>query len=128
MPKNSMMIHNPWPIGMGNAIRGLEGLPRGFKYKIETINNSPMGKMKLYSLYYSEEEYIMKENSVDDEEFYEQLLERKVFIDVPEDKLLSVYIVNPDYYIIFGDLITEVLSCIKEWRTTFFKTLILRQT
>lgn len=91
---------------------------QGFKYKIETINNSPMGKMKLYSLYYSEEEYIMKENSEDDKEFYEQLLERKVFIDVPEDKLLSVYIVNPDYYIIFGDLITEVLSCIKEWRTT----------
>ena len=91
---------------------------QGFKYKTEIINNSSVGKMKLYSLYYSEEEYVTEENSADDKEYYEQLLEKKVFIDVPEDKLLSVYVINPDYYIMFGDLITEVLSCIKKWRTT----------
>ena len=91
---------------------------QGFKYETEIINYSPMEKIKLYSLYYSEEEYIKEENAVDNKEYYEQLLERKVFIDAPEDKLLSVYVVNPDYYIILGDLITEVISCIKEWRTT----------
>ena len=25
-------------------------------------------------------------------------------------------IINPDYYAIFGDLVQEVLSCIKDWK------------
>lgn len=29
--------------------------------------------------------------------------------------LLNVYIVNPDYCIIFSDLVHEVLSCVKDW-------------
>ncbi|MFA6761210.1 MAG: hypothetical protein WCR69_09225 [Sulfuricurvum sp.] len=50
------------------------------------------------------------------EKNYKQILEIKQILEkIKVDKLTKVYIVNPDYCIIFGDLVHEVLGCIKDW-------------
>lgn len=63
----------------------------------------------IYNLYYIEKKKKKTQ--------YKQLLDSK-FLDQDIDKtsLLAVYIINPDYYAIFGDLVQEVLSCIKDWK------------
>ena len=37
--------------------------------------------------------------------------------NVPSKTLLGVYVINPDYYCIFADLITDVLEFIAQWKT-----------
>lgn len=50
------------------------------------------------------------------EKDYKQILEiKEIFHKVKVDKLSKVYIINPDYCAIFGDLVHEVLDCIKNW-------------
>lgn len=71
-------------------------------------HNVISGAVGLYRLYYREKE----EGS--EKLVYEQALDEKVMIDAEQNNLLSVYIVNPDYYTIFSDLIKEVLSCIRD--------------
>jgi hypothetical protein len=72
----------------------------GFDIKVEDEN--------IYNLFYVEKD--KKTTS------YEQQLDSKLLMDSFDKKdLLNVYIVNPDYYIIFGDLVQEVLSCVKDW-------------
>lgn len=45
-----------------------------------------------------------------------QILEiKEIFHKTKVDKLSKVYIINPDYCAIFGDLVHEVLDCIKNW-------------
>jgi len=85
---------------------------RGFAWDLLKHQNIISGAVGLYRLYYREKE----EGS--EKLVYEQTLDEKVMINAEENNLLSVYIVNPDYYTIFSDLITEVLSCIRDWRRT----------
>jgi len=80
---------------------------------------------KIYSLYYTEEHLPMEKDkdqypgkAKSDTKPYQQLLDEKILKAVDEDNLLQVYVVNPDLYIIFGDLITEVLTCVRQWRET----------
>ena len=50
------------------------------------------------------------------EKDYKQILEiKEIFHKTKVDKLSKVYIINPDYCAIFGDLVHEVLDCIKNW-------------
>lgn len=50
------------------------------------------------------------------EKDYKQILEiKEIFHKTKVYKLSKVYIINPDYYAIFGDLVHEVLDCIKNW-------------
>ena len=50
------------------------------------------------------------------EKDYKQILEiKEIFHKIKVDKLSKVYIINPDYCAIFGDLVHEVLDCIKNW-------------
>ena len=50
------------------------------------------------------------------EKDYKQILEiKEIFHKVKVDKLSKVYIINPDYCAVFGDLVHEVLDCIKTW-------------
>lgn len=50
------------------------------------------------------------------EKDYKQILEiKEIFHKVKVDKLSKVYIINPDYCAVFGDLVHEVLDCIKNW-------------
>lgn len=87
----------------------------GFACDVSERKKTPMGRIGLYSLYYREE-------SGSDEQAkkpaYKQLLDQKILVNAQESKLLSVYVVNPDYRILFSDLITEVLACICDWRKT----------
>lgn len=85
---------------------------QGFEWELLKHQNALSGTIGLYRLYYREKE----EGS--EKLVYEQVLDEKVIIDAEENNLLSVYIVNPDYYTIFSDLINEVLSCIRDWRRT----------
>lgn len=63
----------------------------------------------IYNLYYKEKK---KKKTK-----YKQLLDSKILNeDIDKKKLLAIYIINPDYYAIFGDLVQEVLSCIKDWK------------
>jgi hypothetical protein len=72
----------------------------GFDIKVEDGN--------IYNLFYVEKD--KKTTS------YEQQLDSKLLMGSFDKKdLLNVYIVNPDYCIIFGDLVHEVLSCVKDW-------------
>ncbi|GLI45435.1 hypothetical protein [Methanoculleus bourgensis] len=82
---------------------------RGFAWDLLKHQNVILGAIGLYRLYYREKE----EGS--EKMVYEQAPDEKVMINAEENSLLSVYIVNPDYYTIFSDLITEVLSCIRDW-------------
>jgi reverse gyrase len=105
---------------------------KGFVCKVSEPKESPIGTVKLYSLYYREEADVKeqarvkqtKKSALDkikestQEPVYEQLLDEKILPNVKESELLAVYVVNPDYYIIFGDLITEILECIRDWRKT----------
>jgi len=77
----------------------------------------------IYSLYYTEEDNQTanaKSTNLDESKTqpYEQLLDKKILDETYSDRLMAVYVVNPDRYIILGDLVTEVLSCINEWRKT----------
>ncbi|MDV4343054.1 hypothetical protein HL657_07680 [Methanoculleus sp. YWC-01] len=85
---------------------------QGFEWELSKHQNVLSGTIGLYRLYYREKE----EGS--EKLVYEQVLDEKIIIDAEENNLLSVYIVNPDYYTIFSDLINEVLSCIRDWRRT----------
>lgn len=50
------------------------------------------------------------------EKDYKQILEiKEIFHKTKVDKLSKVYIINPDYCAVFGDLVHEVLDCIKNW-------------
>lgn len=50
------------------------------------------------------------------EKDYKQILEiKEIFHKIKVDKLSKVYIINPDYCAVFGDLVHEVLDCIKNW-------------
>ncbi|MFY4785919.1 hypothetical protein ACOTVT_11020 [Aliarcobacter butzleri] len=50
------------------------------------------------------------------EKDYKQILEiKEIFHKTKVYKLSKVYIINPDYCAIFGDLVHEVLDCIKNW-------------
>jgi hypothetical protein len=109
---------------------------KGFVCKVSEPKESPIGTVKLYSLYYREEADVKEQARVKQtkksmqtkskestrEPSYEQLLDEKILPNVKENvkenELLSVYVVNPDYYIIFGDLITEIIECIRDWRKT----------
>ncbi|MDS1029683.1 hypothetical protein RDV78_04075 [Bacillota bacterium LX-D] len=92
---------------------------KGFALQASEYQDSPMGRVGMYSLYYREEDEVNEQTKgTSKDPSYEQLLDKKIIMNVQEDKLLSVYVVNPDYYIMFGDLITEVLSCIRDWRET----------
>ncbi len=82
---------------------------RGFAWDLLKHQNVILGAIGLYRLYYREKE----EGS--EKMVYEQAPDEKVMINAEENSLLFVYIVNPDYYTIFSDLITEVLSCIRDW-------------
>lgn len=83
---------------------------QGFAWDLLKHQNVLSGTVGLYRLYYREKE------GGSEKPVYEQVLDEKVMIDAEENNLLSVYIVNPDYYTIFSDLINEVLSCIRDWR------------
>lgn len=73
---------------------------QGFDIQVEDEN--------IYNLFYVEKE---NKNTV-----YQQHLDSKLFMENFDKKdLLNVYIVNPDYCIIFSDLVQEVLSCVKDW-------------
>jgi hypothetical protein len=105
---------------------------KGFVCKVSEPKEFMIGIVKLYSLYYREETDVKeqarvkqtKKSALDkikestQEPVYEQLLDEKILPNVKESELLSVYVVNPDYYIIFGDLITEIIECIRDWRNT----------
>ena len=43
-------------------------------------------------------------------------LDRNVLFNVDNQELASVFVINPDHYIKFGDHITEVLDCIESWK------------
>lgn len=50
------------------------------------------------------------------EKDYKQILEiKEIFHKTKVYKLSKVYIINPDYCAVFGDLVHEVLDCIKNW-------------
>jgi len=85
---------------------------QGFAWDLLKHRNVISGVVGLYRLYYREKD----EGS--EKLVYEQALDEKVMMDAEENNLVSVYIVNPDYYTIFGDLINEVLSSIRDWRRT----------
>lgn len=96
----------------------------GFKVQSEGTEHKARN-LKMYSLYYTEEDLGQSTQPPQEQHAlegpyvpYEQLLDRKILEDPDEDSLLKVYVVNPDFYIIFGDLITEVLSCVRDWRET----------
>lgn len=73
---------------------------QGFDIQVEDEN--------IYNIFYVEKD--KKTTS------YEQQLDSKLLMSSFDKKdLLNVYIVNPDYCIIFGDLVQEVLSCVKDW-------------
>jgi hypothetical protein len=73
---------------------------QGFDIQVE--------EKSIYDLFYVEKE---NKNTV-----YQQHLDSKLFMENFDEKdLLNVYILNPDYCIIFGDLVHEVLSCVKDW-------------
>lgn len=70
--------------------------------KIDNIEVEKIDK-NIYQLVYKEKNY-------------KQILEiKQIFHKIKVDKLSKVYIVNPDYCTIFGDLVHEVLDCIKDW-------------
>lgn len=49
---------------------------------------------------------------------YEQVLDIKTGLDGLKNKaMLQVYAINPDYYFIFADLISDVLEFIQQWKT-----------
>lgn len=85
---------------------------RGFAWDLLKHQDIHPGTVGLYRLYYRED------GDGTEEPAYEQVLDEKVMVNAVEKDLLSVYIVNPDYYIIFSDLIDEMLSCIRDWRET----------
>jgi len=85
------------------------------------------GELSLYSLFYSDTgEHISSEklqaplagNALSSNHPYEQLLDEKLLGCVDKKLLMTVYVVNPDQYVILGDLITEILACIGDWRNT----------
>ena len=48
---------------------------------------------------------------------FEQVLDIQPGLEyVPSKDLLAVYVINPDYYFIFADLITDVLEFIVHWK------------
>lgn len=49
-------------------------------------------------------------------ECYSPLLASSMLKENDACNLKNVYVVNPDYYIIFGDLIVSVVGCIVEWK------------
>lgn len=70
--------------------------------KIDNLEVEKINK-NIYQLVYKEKDY-------------KQILEiKQIFHKIKVDKLSKVYIVNPDYCAIFGDLVHEVLDCIKDW-------------
>ncbi len=71
---------------------------------------SQFERLNYYTLFYRERE--------DQKIVYEQELDKRVLPDIADEDLLAVYVVNPDRYIILGDLLTEVISCIDDWRKT----------
>jgi hypothetical protein len=98
----------------------------GFECK-ESCTEIPSDHFKAYSLYYTEEHLPMEKDKDQDPgkiktgtspKPYKLLLDEKILEAVDEGTLMQVYVVNPDLYIIFGDLITEVLSCVRQWRET----------
>jgi len=96
----------------------------GFKVQSDHTDIQP-GNSQVCSLYYTDEDFLGGPQSTEDQQgkessdtHYEQLLDQKIFDEADEGSLLRVYVVNPDLCIIFGDLITEVLGCVKKWRET----------
>lgn len=70
--------------------------------KIDNIEIEKIDK-NIYQLVYKEKDY-------------KQILEiKEIFHKTKIDKLSKVYIINPDYCAVFGDLVHEVLDCIKNW-------------
>ena len=99
----------------------------GFTCKASDKKSVQGGDLTFYSLFYTDaEEHIPHgksklqnaHESKHRDHPYEQLLDEKILGSVAEDSLMTVYVVNPDYYIVFGDLVTEVLSCVRNWRQT----------
>lgn len=78
----------------------------GFDIKVEDEN--------IYNLFYVEKD--KKTTS------YEQLDSKLLMSSFDKKDLLNVYIVNPDYCIIFGDLVQEVLTCVKDWIDGVYST------
>ena len=94
----------------------------GFKCEASDTKTGING-FNVYSLYYTKEDQQpanVKSTNLDESKSqqYEQLLDEKILDETYSDRLMTVYVVNPDRYIILGDLVTEVLSCINEWRKT----------
>ena len=98
----------------------------GFTCKVSN-KQSELGDFSVCSLFYTDTgEHVSSEKSklqrVDDvpsqDHPYEQLLDEKLLKFVDKKRLMAVYVVNPDHYILLGDLITEILVCIHDWRET----------
>ncbi|MCK4469415.1 MAG: hypothetical protein KAU60_13790 [Desulfobacterales bacterium] len=96
----------------------------GFKCEVSD-RKSIKGDFKVYSLYYTEEHIPPGKSKLQNsheskhrDHPYEHLLDEKILGFADKDNLMTVYVVNPDYYIVFGDLVTEVLSCVHDWRKT----------
>ena len=106
------MLHSFVELHRADLFLRIDITVQGFAWELLKHQNITSGTVGLYRLYYREKEEGSGETA------YEQVLDEKLMINADEDDLLSVYMVNPDYYTIFSDLINEVLSCIHDWRET----------
>ena len=72
------------------------------KVRKESTTRTQFGDTGAYSLWYKDKDF-------------EKELSRDILVNVNDKELNAVYIINPDHLIIFGDLITEVLTAIESW-------------
>lgn len=106
------MLHSFVELHRADLFLRIDITVQGFAWELLKRQNVASGTIGLYRLYYKEK------GEGAEEPAYEQVLDERLMINAEEDNLLSVYMVNPDYYTIFSDLINEVLTCIRDWRET----------
>lgn len=80
----------------------------GFSVKEMDVTEKNLGSTGAYSLFFNNDGITLE-------------LERNVLFNVENQELTSVFVINPDYCIEFGDHITEVLNCLENWKKQGYK-------
>lgn len=75
----------------------------GFTVKEMDVTENNLGSTGAYSLIFINDGITLE-------------LDRNVLFNVENKELTSVFVINPDQCIEFGDYITEVLGCIENWK------------